>query len=146
MFKLKLEAAKAGFFDRASVVKRVDAAGRKVLSKFGAFVRTAAKSSIRKRKAISEPGQPPSSHLGLLKQFIFFSYDAARKSVVIGPTLLNGRGSRRALEVLEHGGGTIRRIKGKNRRTNYKARTFMKPAFKKEQSKLPALWRDAVIK
>jgi hypothetical protein len=60
-----------------------------VLSKFGAYVRTAAKSSIRKRKRASAPGSPPSSHTGLLKRFIYFGYDTAARSVVIGPVPLN---------------------------------------------------------
>ena len=38
------------FFDRHVVMAAVDNAKRKVLSKAGAFIRTAAKTSIRKRK------------------------------------------------------------------------------------------------
>ena len=34
------------FFDRQAVISKVDAATRRVLSKFGAFVRRSAKSSI----------------------------------------------------------------------------------------------------
>jgi len=63
------------FFDSPKVVRAVDRTTRRVLSKFGAFVRRTARSSIRKRKRISEPGSPPSSHSGLLKKFIFFGYD-----------------------------------------------------------------------
>jgi len=73
------------FFDRDKVRKRTDAGTRRVLSRFGAYVRTTAKHSIRKRKRISEPGEPPSSHTGLLRRFIFFGYDRDRRSVVIGP-------------------------------------------------------------
>ena len=80
------------FFDRQAVISKVDAATRRVLSRFGAFVRRSAKSSIRKRKKAAPPGQPPSSHTGLLKKFIFFGYDADRRSVVIGPTRLNQKG------------------------------------------------------
>src|SRR5690606_6172596 len=49
------------FFDRKAVTSRVDKATRKVLSRFGAFVRRTARSSIRKRKKTSQPGSPPSS-------------------------------------------------------------------------------------
>jgi hypothetical protein len=50
------------FFDRKAVI---DAAGRPQaanLSKAGAFVRTAARSSLRRRKAVSAAGSPPSVH------------------------------------------------------------------------------------
>ena len=75
------------FFDSPKVVRAVDRTTRRVLSKFGAFVRRTARSSIRKRKRTSEPGSPPSSHTGLLKRFIFFGYDAQKRSVVIGGTI-----------------------------------------------------------
>ena len=94
------------FFDTDRVKRAADTATRKVLSKAGAFIRTAAKSSIRKRKAISAPGQPPSSHTGLLKRFIFFGYDADRKIVVVGPMRLNQKVGA-APEALEHGGQSV---------------------------------------
>jgi hypothetical protein len=89
-FSRGIEQAKAWFFDRAKVLNAADKAKVKALSKMGAFVRRSAKSSIRKRKAASQPGNPPSSHTGLLKDNIFFSYEPARGgNVVIGPTALN---------------------------------------------------------
>lgn len=75
------------FFDSPAVLAKVGKARIKVLSKFGAFVRTRARSSIRKRKKPSSPGQPPSSHTGTLKRFIFFSYVQESDSVVIGPAI-----------------------------------------------------------
>ena len=132
------------FFDRQAVVSKVDAATRRVLSKFGAFVLRSAKSSIRKRKKAAPPGQPPSSHTGLLKKFIFFGYDAARQSVVIGPTRLNQKGRGEAPPLLEYGGKTTLKRRGKRQRTTYKARPYMGPAFEKEKPQLPAMWRDSV--
>lgn len=73
------------FFDRAQVANRIDAAKRRGLSGHGAFVRRAARSSIRKRKRPSLPGSPPSSHTGKLKDFIFFAYDPTTDGVVVGP-------------------------------------------------------------
>lgn len=89
MIGLKMSAAKGMFFDSPKVLRAADRATRRVLSRFGAFVRRAAKSSIRKRKRVSAPGQPPSSHTDLLKKFIWFGYDANHQSVVIGPVALN---------------------------------------------------------
>jgi len=132
------------FFDRKAVTSRVDKAARKVLSKFGAFVRTGARHSIRKRKAISEPGSPPSSHVGLLKKLIYFGYDPGRKSVVIGPTPLNHSGGE-APPLLEYGGRARRRgRKGKLVSATYRPRPFMGPAFEREKPKLPEMWANSI--
>ena len=111
------------FFDRLKVTRAVDSGVRKVLSKFGAFVRTGARHSIRKRKAVSQPGQPPSSHVGLLRRLIYFGYDANRRSVVIGPTPL--RGTAEAPPLLEYGGrARLKSRKGKVVSATYRARPF----------------------
>jgi len=107
MIGFKLDQMKSMFFfDKEGkanpLLKSLDKAARDILSRFGAFVRRTAKSSIRKRKRISAPGKPPSSHTGLLKNFIFFGYDATKQSVVVGPIRLNTRVN--APEVLEYGG------------------------------------------
>ena len=132
------------FFDRQAVISKVDTATRRVLSKFGAFVRRSAKSSIRKRKKAAPPGQPPSSHTGLLKKFIFFGYDAARQSVVIGPTRLNQKGRGEAPPLLEYGGKATLVRRGKKKRVTYQARPYMGPAFEKEKPQLPAMWRGSI--
>jgi hypothetical protein len=142
MIGLSFEAAKRGFFDRALVQQAVDRAQRKVLSKFGAFVRQRAKTSIRTRKGTSPPGGPPFSHVGLLRKFILFAYDPGRQSVVIGPTLL--RDGSEAPKLLEHGGETTLDTKSGRRRARYRPRPFMGPAFEAEQQKLLALWLNSV--
>ena len=140
-------AIKGMFFDRAKVCRRVDTATRRVLSRFGAFVRRGAKSSIRTRKRASAPGQPPSSHTGLLRRFIFFGYDPTRQSVVIGPQRLSQK-TTDAPHALEYGGTStviegLRRRRRK-RRVRIAARPYMGPAFEQERPKLPAMWRDSV--
>ena len=132
------------FFDREAVASKADAATRRVLSKFGAFVRRTAKGSIRNRQRPAPPGSPPSSHTGLLKKFIFFGYDPGQRSVVIGPTRLDRRGQGEAPSLLEYGGQTTLVRGGKRERATYRARPYMGPAFEKEQPKLPAMWRDSV--
>jgi len=77
------------FFDTERVKRATDSASRKNLSRAGAFVRQAARTSIRPRKAISQPGQPPSSHTGHLRRGILFGYERARQSVLVGPSALN---------------------------------------------------------
>ena len=177
MIGLKINQAKGMFFDAPKVVRAVDAATHRVLLKFGAFVRTAAKSSIRQaatkrnllkkigdaktkeekerlwleynKATTSEPGKPPKSHTGLLKQYIFFGYDTARQSVVSGPVALHG-GNRRpeSLMALEYGGTSTlllgrRRSRG-SRKITVAARPFMDPALKQELPKLPAMWANSV--
>jgi hypothetical protein len=135
------------FFDRDKVRRRTDTGTRRVLSRFGAYVRTTAKHSIRKRKRISDPGEPPSSHTGLLRRFILFGYDRDRRSVVIGPMRLNQKVGD-APAALEYGGTStvvegLRRRRRK-RRIRIAARPYMGPAFEQEKPKLPAMWRDSV--
>jgi hypothetical protein len=146
MIGVRINQAKSLFFDRKAVMDKTTAAERRVLSKFGAFVRTSARSSMRKRKRPSAPGQPPSAHVGLIKRFLFFVYDPDRKSVIIGPVLLN-KPSANALEVLEHGGQTTilsRRRDSKTRRVEIAARPFMQPAFDKNLPQVPSMWRDQI--
>jgi hypothetical protein len=128
------------FFDRAAVKKRVDVRTRKALSKFGAYVRQTSRRSIKKRKGTSKPGRPPFSHVGTLKRFIFFGYDAERRSVVIGPTLVPGkRGT--APSSLEYGGKSNASWGGQ---TKIRQRPYMHPAFEKHLPMAPDLWRNSV--
>ncbi len=135
------------FFDRRAVRTRTDAGTRRVLSRFGAYVRTTARHSIRKRKRISDPGEPPSSHTGLLRRLIFFGYDRDRRSVVIGPMRLNQKVGD-APAALEYGGTSMgvegRRRRRRKRRVRIAARPYMGPAFEHEKPKLPAMWAGSV--
>ena len=142
MIGVTIDQAKGMFFDRKAVTSKVDRAERRVLSRFGAFVRRGARSSIRKRKRASEPGMPPSSHTGLLKRNIFFLYEPQQSGVVIGPTLL-GKGTD-APRLLEHGGSATHRKRKRRVRVTYQPRPFMGPAFEQEKPKLPKMWRDSV--
>jgi len=126
------------FFDRAKVKGAVDAATAKVLSKFGAFVRQRARSSIRQARGSSRPGEPPHGHVGLLRRLILFGYDAQRQTVVIGPMpLRQGSDAPRLLEF----GGTARRG---SKTLHYRARAFMGPALEAQRSKLPPMWAGSV--
>ncbi len=135
------------FFDRPKVIRAVERGKRQALSKGGAFVRQAARTSIRPRKGTSSPGRPPFSHEGSLRRLILFGYDARSDSVVVGPV---GFKRSTAPNVLEFGGTTtiLRRQKGRlvQHRVKIAARSYMAPALERERSKLPALWRNSVTR
>lgn len=133
------------FFDRAVVTRSVDRARRRTLSKVGAFVRTAARTSIRKRKGSAPAGKPPYSHEGSLRRLILFGYDRSSDSVIVGPV---GFRNSVAPSALEHGGSTVvksrRRGQRKSMRVKIAARPYMAPALERESPKLPLLWRNSV--
>ena len=159
MIGMRLKTMNASkFFDSKKVMSKADKAASRTLRKFGRYVRQTARRSIRKRKKISAPGQPPSSHVGTLKKLIFWDYNPSTRNVVIGPLLhgnaVNDVGVARKLEE----GGSIRLLKrvrasktrvGSRRiRTKKKVfikpRPYMGPAFKAEQATLPALLRNSI--
>lgn len=131
------------FFDSPAVVARMKKARRRALSKAGAFVRRRAQTSIRPRKKSSPPGQPPSSHAGLLRKFIYFAWDQSSESVVVGPVPLDTRPqSPGAPELLEHGGSVSRELKsGRKVRDTYAGNPFMSPSLEKERPKFAALFK-----
>lgn len=149
-----LNTATKFFFDRPAVTTAVDQGAKRSLSKFGAFVRQRAKTSIRKapmadaetgdvvrgrrkkgarvRPAVSRPGSPPYSHEGSLRRLILFAYDPAARSVVVGPVPFKNV---EAPRLLEYGGTVTRRGKdGQTRTLHYRPRPFMNPAFQAELS------------
>jgi hypothetical protein len=104
---------KNSFFDRKRVIEAVGRANADALSKGGAFIRRTAKGSIRKAKSPAKPGRPPHSHIGTLKELIFFSYDEATRSVVIGPTPFGAGTAPRALELGGQVSGRVNRRRRK---------------------------------
>jgi len=155
------------FFNHKSIKKYTDRRTARFLSKFGAFVRRSAKSSIKpggKSNKTSKPGEPPRSHTKALKSGIFFAYNKYNDSVIIGPVIVPTKyGGADALNALEEGGhimGMIASVSGggrnnagqfqKKRFSNFRevklkiqARPFMKPAFEKEKSKINTIWKSS---
>ncbi len=142
-FDLALKNAKKNFFDRAAVVRAVASANAKNLRRVGAFIRTRAKSLMRKRKGTSAPGKPPHSHVGTLKRFIFFGLDQSRESVAIGPVLVKAN-TQTAPKALEFGGPSVGISRGQRKVRNIRARPFMRPALEAERNNIPEIWRNSV--
>lgn len=153
------------FFDREAVMGRVEKARLRMLSKAGAYVRTSARSSLRRRKSVSQPGSPPSVHstddYASLKN-ILFVYDPASDSVVVGPLLVERQSqaivaaSSTVPGLLERGGSvtvrqrqqrdgswtnvrrfTIGKAAQRTQTIPIAARPFMLPALKTNASKFP---------
>ena len=100
------------FFDRSEIQRRLSEAERRAMSRIGAFIRTRARSSLRRRKKVASPSQTPSVHSrdnrASLKN-ILFGYEPRRHTVVIGPVRLNlssqaGLGGKTVPELHEKGG------------------------------------------
>lgn len=142
MLDVGIKLAKTRFFDRQAVQRAVAAGTRKALSRAGAFVRARARQLIRRRKGYSRPGQPPHSHVGLLKDHIYFVYDQQSQSVVIGPALLGRRVQRGPTvpQVLEFG-GSVERLRG---RAYYEARPYMSRALREVRHQIVDQFRDVI--
>ncbi len=137
------------FFDRPAVIKRVNRAKLQYLRIAGGRTRLTARRSIRPRKQISLPGNPPNSHTGGLRESILFGLDPQRDAVLVGPTpRLRQRspgGGLRGASVLEFGGELVGTDSaGKPRKMYYRARPFMGPALDKISPQLPELWKNSV--
>ena len=139
------------------------------LSRFGAFVRQRARTSIRRPGrmrvsdlsthdqqifalrtmnaqkqgrplpvlpfAVSQPGQPPKSPTGILRESIVFAVDRRQGTVVIGPLSLEAR-AKPVPGVLEFGGEAT--IFG--REVYIHARPFMGPALDIEMGRLAEMF------
>lgn len=147
-FALKSADHKRGFFGRERIMKSVDKAKRDNLSKWGAFTRKGAIWSLRRRKKASPPGQPPSIHYkgsggsdnGL--KAIFFSYEEARSSVVVGPVRFNRKSNPTVPELMEHGG--VSRPGPGKQPGRYPKRPFMAPAAERTNAQLEKLWKNSI--
>lgn len=132
------------FFDRAAVIADMDETTRRALSKAGAFIRTRARTSMRRRRGVSPPGQPPSAHQGDLKRFLYFAWDPATRSVVVGPV---GFSQSRVPSILEIGGPSATRVynratgRREDRPITVRPRPYMGPALAQEIDSIPPLFR-----
>jgi hypothetical protein len=140
------------FFDRQIVIDAVGRAGAKNLSKAGSFIQRSARSSLRRRKKVSPPGEPPSVHtkdrVATLKN-IWFVFEPRQRSVVVGPLKLNGsrlEGSNRSTVPALHelGGFAVVTSRKQKRRAKYARRPFMGPAMERELPKFVGLWANSV--
>jgi len=126
------------FFDRSRIQRAVDRAKRRVLVRQGAYVRTVAQHLIHERPGASRPGNPPHSHRGFLRDQIYYAYDLAAESVVIGPRVFTP--NRDVPALLEFGGLGFQ----PGRSGHYPARPYMGPALEQSRPKLAEFWQGSV--
>jgi hypothetical protein len=142
MLEVNFNTAKSMFFDRQKILEPADEAEKKILSRFGAYCRTAARNLIRTEPGSSQPGDPPEGHNGPIryKDTIFFAWDRERHAVVIGGVLVGGSGGQYVPGVIEFGGDEVIFTGGRrNRRqvlAHYEPRPHMRPAFNATLEKL----------
>jgi hypothetical protein len=157
------------FFDADRILKGMDRATHRNLSRFGAHVRQRSRTSIRYRKDPAPPGKPPSAHktgqktttnkrTGVtkrqasspLRDLVLFAYDKAARRVVIGPVIFPSARRKGTPERLEYGGTSAgsRRVPGTRQRVaavfSYEARPFMHPAAAAEMPKLLESFRGSL--
>ncbi len=136
------------FFDRAEVMRRVDQARVRVLSRQGAFIRTRARRRIlRPRKGVARPDQAPSTHTdsGASLRTILFFYDKQSQSVVVGPVRLNRvrrSGGRLTIPQLHEFGGAvpITEVRYRRRGQWYQTNRFHRPGKALQQRKRVAIY------
>jgi hypothetical protein len=150
MIGFDFKSVQQSIIDGKMIMDKADAAGQRSMFQFGAWVMKTARRSVRQRKSVSEVGNPPSSHIGKLRDFILFVVEKAVKNVVMGPMLLNSTRSKTTLSALEHGGPSLiferarRRQPAKTRPIMVGARPTMQPAFEKGIERVPQLWQDSI--
>lgn len=171
--RLTVKAACSAFFDSSKVIAAVDKAERKALNYGANYVKRTAQNRIRSRKRSSRPGESPTSQTGLLKRFIYATYDTSQRAALVGPALLNSIDSRGLTNggvpsphVLEFGGQAAIREKqlfaggkwhplftrrtlreGESmrvRRFTIAARPYMEPALHASAPKLASLFANSV--
>lgn len=129
------------------VIRAAQDAAEVIGKRFGAFVMTTSRRSIRKPNKAgdpSPPGQPPRAQTKTLKSSIIFAYEPSERAVYIGARILPGRIGKDAPEALEKGGESTTTVRGRRRRQRVAKRAFMVPAVEKRLPELPLLWRNAI--
>lgn len=144
------------FWDHRELIEQAQKAKARVMKRAGGLVRGIMRRSIKNRKDPSPVGTPPSAHTkgGGIKNLIFWDYDPATESVIIGPALKSDAMSNLAPVpgTLERGGRSrIKLSKALKRKlgketivATIRPRPFAAPALKAFETSYPELWEGAI--
>lgn len=160
MFKAEF---KLEFFAPERVTDPAERAKVREMSRFGAYVRAAAKKSIKTKPGPSPRGTPPHAHTSyesqrvnkrtgkrqvryVFRDSILFGHDRAADAVFVGPVFRAGARTRPTMPEAQEFGGTVttRFRSGKAKTGRLPPRPFMAPALEKELPKFAGLFRGSI--
>ena len=121
-------------FDQGKVKRSQHQASIKSLGHAAALVRITARRMVRRSKRPSQPGQPPHTQTGALRNAIIFDVAPANDMALIGPAynMIADAGAAH-----EQGGFYRGRL--------YPKRAFMGPALAKISPRLPEKWAGRLV-
>jgi hypothetical protein len=158
-FGFSLETWKSGFFDRPGVIAAINKTTHRYLNRFGYEVAREAKRLMVDAPpgVYSPPGFAPFAHSGLLRKMIYWAFDVATRSLVVGPSALKDHYTPytnfMVPELLEYGGTAIRKGRGgfmwqKYGQAipiyHYEPRPYMGPALTYVWARNDLIWDRAI--
>lgn len=145
------------FVDKPAVNRAIERSIKRPLVRAGAYIRRAARQSMKRRKRPSTPGMPPHWHSPEPNlRTVWFAWDPFKDTVVVGPVLFRRAkdGGGHVPPLHEKGGVKIirrkaywfggSRFKKQKIPIRYPKRPFMVPALRREAPKFPGLWENSV--
>jgi hypothetical protein len=120
-------------FDAKKVMRAAKKADITNLGHAGAAIRLAARHSIRRSPKPSQPGRPPHTRRGRLRNAIVYALSGDKQSVVVGP----------AYGVVRDV-GMAHEFGGRYRGDSFKPRPFMGPAINSIKDRLPRQWANSI--
>ena len=121
------------FFDAKTVQRKANDGSIRALGHAAAAIRLTARRSIRRSPTYSDPGTPPHTRRGLLREGILYAVEKDAARAVIGPTF-----------EMVGTSGSAHEFGGRYRGDNYPARPFMGPALEAIRPRLPSFWAASV--
>jgi len=152
-FGMKLKAWKGAMFDRPHVRRALEWTRYYYLRHMGGYIRKVARSRMTHAAGPSTAPESPHRHGDLLYEQIFYGYDPASRSLVVGPALIDRLQEYPGVtipELLERGGTVLKedRKSGRRRTIHFEERPYMRVAL--EAALAPTVqaraWREARTK
>jgi len=120
-------------FNSLLVERKAKDGSIQALDHAAAAIRLTARRSIRRSDKYSDPGTPPNTRKGQLREAILYAVEKDRGAAVIGPTY-----DMMGVSATAHEFG------GMYMGSHYPARPFMGPALEAIQPRLPDFWQGSV--
>ena len=121
------------FFDAKGVQRKANDGSIKALGHAAGAIRLTARRSIKRSPAYSDPGTPPHTRRGLLREAILYAVEKDAQRALIGPTYEMAGTS-----------GSAHEFGGRYRGDEYPKRSFMGPALEAIRPRLPSFWAASV--